>query len=499
MSKEKITTAMVSKKYRAGIQAFSRLLGDPTLRLNFVQEADPFFRRCALAVWKHGGPVTERHVSAYNAICSGDNDAPSVLFFELCAAVEGAPPFTPPAFFYELVRSDRRGRRNTAGKFTELCSILLLLFAAVDDEVSPEEAAYVDQCTQTLVKAGGPGAAPAPERTGSEAGQPGPEEAQTNQATQAERQDDQVPAPPVESVEELLAELDRLCGLDQVKKDVRSLINLVKVRKLRQENGLSVPPMSLHLVFLGNPGTGKTTVARLLARLYHAIGVLSKGQLVETDRSGLVAGYVGQTAIKTQEVITKAMGGVLFIDEAYSLTSQEGANDFGKEAIEILLKNMEDHRDDLIVIVAGYTNLMEQFIHSNPGLESRFNKYFYFQDYTAQQLFEILESQCERNSYVLSGGAREKAKQLLEEAYENRDENFGNAREVRNLFEALIARQSDRVAAMESPTREDLMLITEADFDAATGGSEEDADENGAAPAPDANQAPVSGTREESK
>ena len=145
MSKEKITTAMVQKKYRAGIQAFSRLLGDPTLRLNFVQEADPFFRRCALAVWKHGGPVTERHVAAYNAICSGDNEATSVLFFELCAAVEGAQEFAPPAFFYELVRSDRGSRRNHAGKFTELCSILLLLFAAVDDEVSQQETDYVDR------------------------------------------------------------------------------------------------------------------------------------------------------------------------------------------------------------------------------------------------------------------------------------------------------------------------------------------------------------------
>lgn len=497
MSKEKITTAMVSKKYRAGIQAFSRLLGDPTLRLNFVQEADPFFRRCALAVWKHGGPVTERHVSAYNAICSGDNAAPSILFFELCAAVEGAPEFTPPAFFYELVRSDRGNRRNCAGKFTELCSILLLLFAAVDDEVSQEEAAYVDQCTQTLVKAGGAADPGTPKTPASGLNQAGPEETQATQATQTQSETDAPEAPPVESVEDLLEELDSLCGLDQVKKDVRSLINLVKVRKLRQENGLSVPPMSLHLVFLGNPGTGKTTVARLLARLYHAIGVLSNGQLVETDRSGLVAGYVGQTAIKTQEVITKAMGGVLFIDEAYSLTSQEGANDFGKEAIEILLKNMEDHRDDLIVIVAGYTDLMEQFIHSNPGLESRFNKYFYFEDYTAQQLFEILESQCKRNSYVLSEGTKEKAQKLLEEAYENRDENFGNAREVRNLFEALIARQSDRLAAMEAPTREDLMLITEADFDAVAGETEESAektDDSGAAPAEDAAQDQPSGT-----
>lgn len=484
MSRDKITADLVSKKYRAGIQAFARQLGDPTLRLNFTQEADPFFRRCALGVWKHGGPVTEKHVDAYNAICSGDNAAPSILYFELCSAVAGAPAFSPPAFFADLTRADQGARRDNAGKFIELCSILLLLFAAVDDEVTAEEAAYADQCAQALRSLSGSAAAfhakdyvtrrPPQEAGNAEAAQ---------SAAQAQPAGGEEAAPPPEKVEDLLAELDELCGLDQVKKDVRSLINLVKVRRLRQENGLSVPPMSLHLVFLGNPGTGKTTVARLLARLYHAIGVLSKGQLVETDRSGLVAGYVGQTALKTQEVISKAMGGVLFIDEAYSLTSQEGANDFGREAIEILLKNMEDHRDDLIVIVAGYTNLMQEFIHSNPGLESRFNKYFYFEDYTAGQLLSILESQCKRNSYVLSGEAREKAKRLLDEAYETRDENFGNAREVRNLFEQLVARQSDRVAAMESPTKDDLMLITGADFDAAAG--EEETDEAPAEPKED--------------
>jgi len=266
-------------------------------------------------------------------------------------------------------------------------------------------------------------------------------------------------------LDELLAQLDGLCGLDQVKKDVKSLINLVKVRKLRQQADLPVPPMSLHLVFLGNPGTGKTTVARLLAQIYRAVGVLSKGQLVEVDRSGLVAGYVGQTALKTQEAVQKALGGVLFIDEAYALVNQDSATDFGREAIEVLLKNMEDHRDDLIVIVAGYTNLMEKFIHSNPGLESRFNKYFYFEDYTAPQLLEIFQSMCNRGGYTLSTEGEDAARKLLDELYENRDENFGNARDVRNLFEKAVTRQSDRVALLDAPTREQLMELLPQDID----------------------------------
>ena len=222
--------------------------------------------------------------------------------------------------------------------------------------------------------------------------------------------------------------------------------------------------MSLHVVFMGNPGTGKTTVARLLAQIYHAIGVLSKGQLVEVDRSGLVAGFVGQTAIKTNEVLQKALGGVLFIDEAYALANQDAPNDFGKEAIEALLKGMEDHRADLIVIVAGYTELMGNFIHANPGLESRFNKYFYFEDYNGGQLMEIFRSMCEKNGYTLGDETAQYAAQYFSELYENRDENFGNARDVRNVFERAVARQSDRVAALEAPGKEDLMALTQADL-----------------------------------
>ena len=269
------------------------------------------------------------------------------------------------------------------------------------------------------------------------------------------------------SLEELMAELDSLIGLEKVKENVKSLINLVKVRKLRQENELSVPPISLHMVFMGNPGTGKTTVARLIAGLYAAIGVLSKGQLVEVDRSGLVAGFVGQTAIKTDEVVKKALGGVLFIDEAYALANSDSGNDFGHEAIETLLKAMEDHRDDLVVIVAGYEDLMEKFISSNPGLESRFNRYFMFDDYNGDELFEIFMLQCRKNQYTLSPDAEDDAKKHFADLYATRDENFGNARDVRNFFENIVSVHSNRISTMETPSKEDLMTILPEDIDKA--------------------------------
>lgn len=262
-----------------------------------------------------------------------------------------------------------------------------------------------------------------------------------------------------------MAELNSLIGLEEVKKDVDSLVNLVKVRALRKERGLKCPDMSLHLVFSGNPGTGKTTVARIIGKIFNALGLLSKGHLVEVDRSGLVAGYVGQTAIKTQEVVQKALGGVLFIDEAYSLTPENADKDFGQEAIDTILKAMEDHRDDFVVIVAGYASLMPRFIDSNPGLKSRFNKYLFFADYNGQQLYDIFLGRVKSNDYRLDDQAAQAIKEHLEELYEDRDQNFGNARDVRNLFERIVANQANRVAALSSPTDEDILTITTADLE----------------------------------
>ena len=280
-----------------------------------------------------------------------------------------------------------------------------------------------------------------------------PEKAPDKKSGGPEQQTEAPEPLPKENMKDLLAELDSYIGLQTVKEEVHNLINMASVYQLRRQHGLPTTDMSLHLVFTGNPGTGKT----MMARIYRSLDILSRGQLVEVDRSGLVAGYVGQTALKTQKVIEKAMGGVLFIDEAYALNGKS-ENDFGQEAIDTVLKAMEDHRDDLVVIVAGYTDLMDKFIHSNPGLESRFNRFLLFEDYTADEMVQIFDMQCKKGCYRLTEDARPLVRDYIAE--ESADDSFGNARGVRNLFEHILVAQNNRLAAMENVTREDLTVIT---------------------------------------
>lgn len=266
-----------------------------------------------------------------------------------------------------------------------------------------------------------------------------------------------------ETLEQILAELNALTGLETVKKDVEALAHMQEVQHLREKRGLKKIPMSNHLVFSGNPGTGKTTVARLLAKIYHKIGILSKDTVEEVDRARLVAGYLGQTAIKTQEVIEKAMGGILFIDEAYTLAPDVTGKDYGQEAIDTLLKAMEDKRDNFVVIVAGYPEPMKKFIESNPGLRSRFNKYINFEDYSPSQLSTIYQNMCKQAGYVLTVEAKTCIIEKLENLHAHRSANFANAREVRNLFEKAVVKQACRLFKVENPTNEQLCELTVSD------------------------------------
>lgn len=260
-----------------------------------------------------------------------------------------------------------------------------------------------------------------------------------------------------------MKELDGMIGLSSVKEEIKTLYNFVKVQKMRQDKGLQTSSVSYHCVFTGNPGTGKTTVARIVAEIYRDLGILKKGHLVETDRSGLVAEYVGQTAVKTNKIIDSALDGVLFIDEAYSL-AEGGRGDFGHEAIATLLKRMEDDRDRLVVVLAGYSANMKGFIDSNPGLQSRFNRYIEFPDYTASELYEIFMLSVKKNEYTLSDDATVKLKNVLDRAVQEKDGNFGNGRFVRNLFERTIQRQANRISLQKDITSEMLTRIDETDI-----------------------------------
>lgn len=283
------------------------------------------------------------------------------------------------------------------------------------------------------------------------------------QSEELDAEPEAIEVPDDDSLEKVLSELHALIGLGHIKQEVQTLVNFLTVQTERKKRGLSTIPLSLHMVLTGPPGTGKTTIARLIGRIYRHLGFLQKGHVVETDRAGLVAGYIGQTALKTDEQVKKALGGILFIDEAYAL-EPEGATfaDFGQEAIDTLLKRMEDYRDQFAVVIAGYTDEMERFLESNPGVRSRFSRYFYFDHFSPEELLAIFEKFAADAGYRLTPDARLAVESTIRQAHAARDRSFGNARFCRNLFEDIVAEQANRIAHsdMTALSDADLQLIT---------------------------------------
>ncbi len=360
----------------------------------------------------------------------------------------------PSTLFDLMVKADARDGERRANRYYDLALKLAHATAAIDLIPSPDEIDAIDRFRSTLLRTMDANSVRRP-------GQPSGTSSTVGTAGSPVAKPAEPELPPERPLEELLAELDELIGLDHVKEEIRRLTSLLRIQRMRIERDLPTVETSHHLVFTGNPGTGKTTVARLLSQIFRTLDVVTKGHLVETDRSQLVAGYVGQTAARTRAVLESALGGTVLIDEAYAL-ARGGENDFGLEAIDTLVKFMEDHRDDLAVVAAGYPEEMRKLIEANPGLESRFTRTIDFPDYTDDELVAIFDSMSSKKRYNLDAEARGALTRLV--ATEPRTRGFGNARFVRNVFEQAVSLQALRLATVDVPTDDQLTTLTAADI-----------------------------------
>lgn len=382
----------------------------------------------------------------------------------------------PSTLFDLLLRADARDGTRRAVVYYDQAMRVAHAVASCDMVPSPDELAAIDRYRMKLLAAFDRADTPRPGQPARPSRTP-PTVATESGAGGAAGGETPAPVPepqPARPLDEILAELDELIGLQSVKTEVRRLTSLLRIQQLRKERELPTLETSHHLVFTGNPGTGKTTVARLFSQILHSLDLVRIGQLVETDRSKLVAGYVGQTAAKTHQVLESALGGTLIIDEAYAL-ARGGDNDFGREAIDTLVKYMEDHRDDLAIIAAGYPAEMTQLIEANPGLASRFTRTIHFPDYTTDELVRIFQGLCDKQDYHLDEAARARLVEIIDA--EPRGRGFGNARFVRNVFEASVGTQAERLAEVEHadgrPTDDELRILLAEDLTAPGGlGSE---------------------------